>query len=139
MTGSEGRGEAGRRGSDVRSDCWVAVELGGKPELSVSSSVEALFGASIRALVEESLQRMGAPEARVTVEDQGAVPWVIQARLEAAVRRTGFTPPGHPLNQCSRDVPHHPPDRCGGGLWAGENDSVPRRKRVPDPRTHCPR
>jgi len=42
-------GEAGRRGSDVRSDCWVRVEPGGQGlRLSVASKVEAMYGPAIR-------------------------------------------------------------------------------------------
>jgi citrate lyase subunit beta/citryl-CoA lyase len=83
------RGEAGRRGSDVRSDCWIAVELrdGGGLELEVVSKVEPLFGGDIRRQVTEGCAALGIRDATVKVEDQGAVPFVIAARLEAAVRR----------------------------------------------------
>jgi len=82
-------GQAGRRGKDVRSDCWVSIEASGRGgiELEVDSKVGALFGGSIRAAVAETLEALGASGVRVTIEDQGALPWVMEARVEAAFRR----------------------------------------------------
>ncbi len=83
------RGEAGRRGEDVRSDCWIAVELAdsGGISLESKSKVESMYGASVRSVVEEGLKFFELKSARVEVEDQGALPFVIMARLETAVRR----------------------------------------------------
>lgn len=84
-----GVGEAGRQGSDVRSDCWVSILKSDTDEthLEIRSKVGALYGESIRATVRETLEALGAAGIRVTVEDQGALPWVLAARVEAAVRR----------------------------------------------------
>ncbi len=92
MEARRDQGEAGRRGEDVRSDCWVSAELGGDPELELSSKVEALYGTSIRELVVRGLEVLDCDDASVAVEDQGAVPWVLQARLEAAIRAAGHEP-----------------------------------------------
>jgi len=83
--------EAGRRGEDVRSDCWVSVSLtdGRGIEVSLRSKVEAMYGDSIRALVRAVLAKLGVRDALVEIEDVGALPFVIAARLEAAVRRLG--------------------------------------------------
>ncbi|MCG6986822.1 MAG: citrate lyase ACP [Gemmatimonadetes bacterium] len=91
-------GEAGRRGADVRSDCWASVELadGGGIEVELTSKVEALFGTSLRADIADTMRKAGVPHARVRVEDQGAVPWVLEARLEAALRRAAVTPKADP-------------------------------------------
>jgi citrate lyase subunit beta/citryl-CoA lyase len=82
-------GQAGRRGSDVRSDCWVSIEASGAEgiRLEVDSKVGALFGGSIRRTVEEAVLALGAEGVRVRLEDQGALPWVLQGRVEAAYRR----------------------------------------------------
>ena len=92
MVGQSGVGEAGRRGSDVRSDCWVSVELNGDggTRLELASKVEALFGTSIRMGVHDTLAKLEVENVLVRVEDQGALPWVIQARLETALRRAGL-------------------------------------------------
>jgi citrate lyase subunit beta/citryl-CoA lyase len=82
-------GTAGRRGDKVRSDCWIAVELreSGGLELTLTSKVGALYGAAIRGQIEEGCRALDVEHARVTVEDQGALPFTIAARLESAVRR----------------------------------------------------
>jgi citrate lyase subunit beta/citryl-CoA lyase len=92
MTGQAGVGEAGRRGADVRSDCWVEVEIQetGGVSLSATSKVDPLFGASIREGILGTVAVFGPEHVRITVEDQGALPWVIQARVEAALRRAGI-------------------------------------------------
>ncbi len=82
-------GTAGPRGSDVRSDCWVSVEprTSGGLDLSVRSRVGFLFAEQDEALLRRELDLLGIEHARVEVEDQGALPVVLMARVEAAVRR----------------------------------------------------
>lgn len=86
-----GRGEAGRQGERVRSDLHVSVELiaEGGLHLELQSRVEPYYGDSIREQVASVLALLGVKHARVQVSDQGALPYVIQARLETAVRRAG--------------------------------------------------
>jgi len=92
-TGPTAEGEAGRKGEGVRSDLHVTLELRPKGgiDLELSSRVEPYYGESIRAQVASVLQALGIRDARVTVEDEGGLPFVIQARLEAAARRAGIT------------------------------------------------
>lgn len=87
------RGEAGRRGETVRSDCWISVELrdSGGIDTAVRSKVQSMYGDSIRRTVEEGLGVLGVPNAAIEVEDAGAVPFVLQARLEAAVKQADPT------------------------------------------------
>ncbi|MFW6206195.1 MAG: citrate lyase acyl carrier protein, partial [Gemmatimonadota bacterium] len=80
------RGEAGRSGDDVRSDLHVVMESADGLEIEVVSKVEALYGEAIRATVRATLDRLGIAGARVTVDDRGALDWVIAARVEAAAR-----------------------------------------------------
>jgi len=84
--------EAGRRGTDVRSDCWVRVTLtdGGGVTVDLKSKVETMYGQSIRQLVGDMMQAFNVPNARVEMEDAGALPFVLMARIEAAVRRLGL-------------------------------------------------
>lgn len=81
--------EAGRRGADVRSDCWVRIELAesGDVALQLRSKVASMYGDAIRRQVRNVLADLGVMHARVELEDGGALPWVIAARIEAAVRR----------------------------------------------------
>lgn len=80
--------EAGRRGPDVRSDAWVRVEpaSGGGLRVDVASKVASFYLAAIRTQMEEGARELGLEHARVRVEDGGALPFVLAARLEAAVR-----------------------------------------------------
>ncbi len=83
------KAEAGRSGKNVRSDCRVAITLreSGGIDLELRSKVEALYGASIRALVAEVLATFDIQHAEVIIEDSGALPYTITARIEAAVKR----------------------------------------------------
>jgi citrate lyase subunit beta/citryl-CoA lyase len=103
-----GRGEAGRPGDDVRSDLHVIVELtdGGGTEIEVVSKVASLYGASIEATTRATLAGLGVEHARVRIDDKGAVPFVIAARVETAALRAGAGPGGD--GRPNRSVPERP-------------------------------
>ena len=84
--------EAGRCGPDVRSDLRVRIEHSehGGIGIELKSRVEPYYGESIRRLADTVLEELGIRHARVQIEDEGALPFVISARLEAAVRRAGL-------------------------------------------------
>ncbi|MCP4571536.1 MAG: HpcH/HpaI aldolase/citrate lyase family protein [bacterium] len=88
------RGEAGQRGPKVRSDCWIQVELQetGGIDVALTSKVAGMFGERIVEQMIEGCAVLGVDNARVTVEDQGALPFTLAARLECAVRRAGHEP-----------------------------------------------
>ena len=81
--------EAGARGADVRSDCWIRLEPrpAGGIEIALRSKVESMYGEAIRAQLREGLAALGIPHATLEMEDAGALPFVIAARLETAARR----------------------------------------------------
>ncbi|OYD15852.1 citrate lyase acyl carrier protein [candidate division WOR-3 bacterium JGI_Cruoil_03_51_56] len=83
------QGIAGHKGRQARSDCWVSIEPtdSGGIKLDIKSKVDFLYKDSIHALVRKGLDRLGVSNAKVCVEDQGALPFVIMARLETAARR----------------------------------------------------
>ena len=89
-------GAAGRRGDSVRSDLWVALEIGdaGGIEIDLTSRVAAYFGDAIRDQVAALLDTLGVPHARVELQDMGALPFTIAARVEAAALRAGVAPAG---------------------------------------------
>ncbi len=86
------RGESGRAGGDVRSDLHVSFEerSSGGIEIDLRSRVELYYGASIRQQVRDVLQALGVEHAHIAITDEGALPFVIAARVEAAVRRAGL-------------------------------------------------
>jgi citrate lyase subunit beta/citryl-CoA lyase len=83
--------EAGRRGDDVRSDCWVQITPrdSGGIDLRLKTKVESMYGEATRELVRSALAGLHVPHATVEIADAGALPFVILARIEAAVRRLG--------------------------------------------------
>ena len=84
-------GEAGHRGERARSDCWVRVEArDGGVNLCVKSKVEVMYGDALRRTCREVLGALDVRNATVTVEDQGAVDFVLAARIEAAVKGAGL-------------------------------------------------
>ena len=87
-----GMGRAGPLGKDVRSDLCVAVEeqRSGGVDLQVNSKVDLYYGESIRELTLRVLEELGVEHAVVSIEDQGALPFTISARIETAVRRMGL-------------------------------------------------
>jgi citrate lyase subunit beta/citryl-CoA lyase len=82
-------GFGGRRGEGVRSDCYIGVEPRDKGgiDISLKSKVESMYGRSITELIEQGLKNFGIAHAAVEVEDQGALPFTLMARLETAVKR----------------------------------------------------
>jgi len=86
------RGEAGRAGGDVRSDLHVSVveRARGGIEIELQSRVALYYGENIRQQVRDVLCTLGVEHAHVSVVDEGALPFVIAARVEAAVRRAGL-------------------------------------------------
>ena len=89
-------GEAGRSGQDVRSDLRVVVEprASGGIELDLVSRVVLYYGEAIRKQALETLRELGVEHARVRIEDNGALPFVIAARIEAAAHRAGLASVG---------------------------------------------
>ena len=81
--------EVGRKGEDVKSDCWVRLELtdSGGIVIEQTSKVNVMYGKQNEALIKEVLGALGIDNAKITLVDTGAVPFVISARLEAAVKR----------------------------------------------------
>ncbi len=101
------KGEAGRRGDDVRSDLFVSATLrdSGKLDVTVSSKVEAFYGKSIRETVGSVLAAYGVTHASVEIEDKGALPFVIAARVEAALRRAGLRGDARPERTVAQAAP----------------------------------
>ncbi len=75
--------EAGTR---EKGDVFVIIENSDKKEIIVKSKLERLYGEAIRKTVEEMTREI---DAKIVVEDLGALDWVLRARLEAAIRKYG--------------------------------------------------
>ncbi len=83
------KSSAGPRGESVRSDCYVEIELkeSGGIKLNLQSKVESMYGESIRELILDMCKFFNLKNAKITVEDYGALPFTLAARFELAVKR----------------------------------------------------
>ncbi|NHZ85887.1 MAG: citrate lyase ACP, partial [Planctomycetia bacterium] len=76
---------SGAKGEKPRSDLRVKYTPSKKPlEITVQSIVEILFGQSITEQARSVCQDLQISTGAVEIEDFGALPFVIAARLEAA-------------------------------------------------------
>lgn len=78
----------GNAGPKVRSDIEVTLELTetGGIELNLRSKVKTMYGKAIEEQCRSLLTYFGIENGRLSVSDSGALPFVIAARIEAAVK-----------------------------------------------------
>jgi citrate lyase subunit gamma (acyl carrier protein) len=55
--------------------------------LTITSSVQGLFGTQIEAVCRQVLQELGVASGQILVEDQQALDCVLRARMRTAVQR----------------------------------------------------
>ncbi len=79
----------GQAGTMQSSDLMVIVEPADGLVIEIESTVKKQFEHLIRAKLEQVLAQHGAENARVSVNDRGALDYAIEARLETALRRAG--------------------------------------------------
>ncbi len=80
---------SGNKGKGVRSDCFVSIEItqNGGIDIILESKVKLMFGKSILQITNEILAFFEIKNAKVTIEDTGALLFVIAARLEATIKQ----------------------------------------------------
>jgi citrate lyase subunit beta/citryl-CoA lyase len=83
----------GNKGERIRSDCQVRLQVRDKGglEIKLQSKVERMFGEQIMQQAREVLDSLGIKHARLEIEDTGALPFVIGARIEAAAKQLQAT------------------------------------------------
>ena len=79
----------GSRGKGIRSDCHITLEITANEgiQLELISKVESMYGQDIRKLLLNILEFYEIKNARLLVEDSGALTPVMAARMEAAIRQ----------------------------------------------------
>ena len=92
VSSTTSEGIAGHCGPEIRSDLQVCLEPRGSGglEIDIVSRVQTYYGDSIRRQAEEVLEALGVRHAHVEIRDEGALPFVIASRIEAAARRAGL-------------------------------------------------
>lgn len=81
--------KSGNSGPKVRSDCEMSLELRdeGGIIIGLKSKVGVLYGESIHNQCIEILNYYQIRNAVLTIDDSGALPFVISARLESAIKQ----------------------------------------------------
>jgi citrate lyase acyl carrier protein len=80
---------AGNKGKGVRSDCFITLELTKQGGITVDivSKVKVLYGRQIEEQIKNILSFYEIKNAKVSIEDSGAISLVIAARMEACIKR----------------------------------------------------
>jgi len=83
------KSSVGNKGEKVRSDCFMELEIteSGGLVVDLKSKVSALYGEDIRKTTMDMLTFFGIKNALLSIEDSGALPFVLTARLEALVKQ----------------------------------------------------
>lgn len=80
---------AGNHGLRIKNDCSIRLELDDASgiHVQVQSKIGALYGRRIESLCQDVLRHYEIRNASVTIEDTGALDFVLAARLETCIRR----------------------------------------------------
>ncbi len=75
-----------RVGSDAKADCLVVARQAERASVAVVTKNRNLLETGIRTVAEGVLDALGRPGVAVEVQEQGALDYVLAARIETAVR-----------------------------------------------------
>lgn len=78
---------AGFCGAEIRGDCRVTAFADKNPTIQVRSRVQSLYGEAIRTQADAVRIACGAQGMSLIIEDEGALPFTIAARIETAIKR----------------------------------------------------
>jgi citrate lyase subunit beta/citryl-CoA lyase len=89
MNKKSNKASAGKRGETIRSDCYIEIvkRNSGGLEIDFQSKVKSMYGNSIIEQIKEMCKFFGLKHGKIIVDDNGALPFVISARFEAAYKR----------------------------------------------------
>lgn len=114
------KSSVGKRGDSVRSDCYFEIELkiSGGIKIDLKSKVDTMYGESIKQMILDMCKYYAIDNAKILCEDYGALPFVLAARFELAVKRL------FPDNKKEYLLPFHEKN-----LYATKKDQL-RRSRL---------
>ena len=87
MNNQKLKSSAGKKGESVRSDCYFEIESknAGGIKIELNSKVSSMYGESIKEQIKDICKYFGIRNAKILIEDSGALPFVMEARLESAI------------------------------------------------------
>lgn len=96
---------------DTSSDCWIRLDVrkSGGIHVEQQSKVQSMYGRSISRTISRMLEFYDIHNAHLTIQDNGALPFVLRARIEAAIKacfpdkHEDYLSPIHPNNLYSID------------------------------------
>lgn len=96
---------------DTSSDCWIRLDVrkSGGIHVEQHSKVQSMYGRSISRTISRMLEFYDIHNAHLTIQDNGALPFVLRARIEAAIKacfpdkHEDYLSPIHPNNLYSID------------------------------------
>lgn len=74
-------------GTEDSADVIVSVEPADQLHVEIHSTLYAQFSAAIEKTVREVLAEQNVTAGKITVQDKGALDWILRARTEAALGR----------------------------------------------------
>ncbi|MFZ1280426.1 MAG: aldolase/citrate lyase family protein [Ignavibacteriaceae bacterium] len=83
------KSNAGKRGDSVRSDCYFEIELknSGGIKIDLKSKINVMYGESIKQMILDMSKYFGLKDAKILLEDNGALPFILAARFELSIKR----------------------------------------------------
>jgi len=89
MNKKTNKSSSGKRGDSVRSDCYFEIELKNSDGIKIDfkSKVDVMYGESIKQMILDMSKFFGLKDAKILLEDNGALPFILAARFELAVKR----------------------------------------------------
>ncbi len=93
-------------GSDAKGDCRITAVPADALQIEVKTKAQNLVAPGIRTVVEKTLGQYGSPSLAVSVEDFGALDYVLAARMETSIREAlalEAIPPGKPVQRTATE------------------------------------
>jgi citrate lyase subunit beta/citryl-CoA lyase len=80
------KAQAGKKATG--SDCWIHIEAteSGGIQIELKSKVQSMYGESIKDTATKMMEFFGIENAILSIEDSGSLPFVLTARIEAAIK-----------------------------------------------------
>ena len=118
---------------------WDDLDSGGI-ELGLESRVAPYYGEAILTQARQVLETLGVKNAKVSIHDEGALPYVIAARIETAVRRAGLGAKQKALPDKAAAPEHSAKDRLPSpfDFEQGYREGQDRRRRTRQDRPQRP-